>query len=93
MVGLFGEISIPITTLKKVLFDTMKDTPEFVAPMTKYLDNRFRGGKVTGGKGSCWTVNQQTTCQYSQARHTTWIIAPDMDTVNSIFAKMGFFIP
>jgi hypothetical protein len=74
------------------IWDTTWDTTQFMTPMAKSLDNRFRGGKVSGAKGSCWTVNKQTTCLYSQGRHAVWVIAPDLDTVNLIFAQMDYSI-
>jgi len=70
------------------IWDTNRDGSEFETQMKKHLQARFRGSTVSNSQGSCWAVNQQTSCLFTRGKHSVWIIAPDMKTVTSVFANV-----
>jgi hypothetical protein len=68
-------------------WDTDKDAAEFLSSMKAYLDKRFRGAMVNQPGSDCWSKNNQTTCVYHINKKTLWILASDMDTVNTVFSS------
>jgi hypothetical protein len=65
-------------------WDTQRDADEFKAAMLKYLDERFRGAKLTRTDGSCWSVNDQVSCLFTKAQAALWLLAPDEATLNKV---------
>jgi len=65
-------------------WDTAQDASQFRQAMTDHLRKRFREAEVDAPRGTCWQVNQQTTCLYLAGRQVLWLLAPDMGTLNLV---------
>jgi hypothetical protein len=68
-------------------WDTDKDAAEFLSSMTTYLNIRFRSGNVNQPGRDCWSLNNETTCIFHTNRNTLWVIAPSMETVNTVLSS------
>jgi len=68
-------------------WDTDKDAAEFLSSMTTYLNLRFRSGKINQPGRDCWSFNNETTCIFHTTRNTLWVIAPSMETVNTVLSS------
>jgi len=68
-------------------WDTDQDAAEFLSSMTTYLNIRFRSGKINQPGKDCWSLNNETTCIFHTARNTLWVIAPSMETVNTVLSS------
>jgi hypothetical protein len=72
-------------------WDTAQDASQFLQAMTDHLGKRFREAEVVAPEGTCWQVNQQTTCLYAAGRQVLWLLAPDMGTLNLVRAAYPSF--
>jgi hypothetical protein len=72
-------------------WDTAQDASQFRQAMANHLGKRFREAEVDAPKGTCWQVNQQTTCLYLAGRQVLWLLAPDMGTLNLVRALYPSF--
>lgn len=66
------------------VWDSQGDADEFVRAMRVYLGERFRGGKVTGPSQDCWDSNNQSTCLFTSAASTLWVLGPSPAAVTAI---------
>jgi hypothetical protein len=73
------------------VWDTPDDAQQFKDAMLYYQDKRFRGSTVNLGRGNCWEANSQTSCMFWRNDESLWIIAPNRDLLNNIFARYGNF--
>ncbi|MBM3121903.1 MAG: hypothetical protein FJZ97_06915 [Chloroflexi bacterium] len=65
-------------------WDSARDATGFHAAMTDHLAARFRDADITATTGTCWEINQQTSCVYLAGTRVLWILAPDVETVVAI---------
>ncbi len=72
-------------------WDTAQDASQFRQAMTDHLGKRFREAEVDAPQGTCWQVNQQTTCLYLAGRQVLWLLAPDMGTLDLVHALYPSF--
>jgi len=68
-------------------WDTNQDATEFLSSITAYLDKRFQSGKVNPSGRACWSIINQTTCLLRTDKNTLWILAPSMDTVDTVLGS------
>lgn len=67
-------------------WDWPKEKTEFALSLTNYLHSRFQQGRVERTGADCWRMGRDTTCLFQTTTKTLWVLAPDMDTINSIVA-------
>jgi hypothetical protein len=68
-------------------WDTDQDAAEYLSSMTTYLNIRFRSGKINQPGRDCWSLNNETTCIFHTTRNTLWVIAPNMEMVNTVISS------
>ncbi|MFC1936444.1 hypothetical protein ACFLYP_02120, partial [Chloroflexota bacterium] len=66
-------------------WDTGKDHNEFLNSLNVHLAGRFQNASVEAiGKGTCWLYAGRYSCTFSQGKDVLWLIAPDLDTIETI---------